>query len=79
MADWNLQFFRFRSRRVETIDFAYDALIYQNYENPAKLRSSPLDYLLSQLEFILSNWDGLLMASSIFLESFVSDNFDLSK
>ncbi|KAK7185141.1 hypothetical protein DPSP01_000745 [Paraphaeosphaeria sporulosa] len=70
LADWNLQIFRFRSRRVETIEFAYDALIYQNYENSTKLRSAPLDYLLSQLEVILENWDALLVSSSRFLDSF---------
>jgi hypothetical protein len=77
MADWNLQVFRFRSRRVETTQFAYDALIYQNYENSTRLRSAPLDYLLSQLEVILTNWNALLTASSRFLESFVSENLDL--
>jgi hypothetical protein len=77
MADWNLQVFRFRSRRVETTQFAYDALIYQNYENSTRLRSAPLDYLLSQLEVILTNWNALLTASSRFLESFVSGNLDL--
>lgn len=73
IADWNLQIFRFRSRRVETIEFAYDALIYQNYENSTKLRSAPLDYLLSQLEVILKSWDALLVSSSRFLDSFVSE------
>lgn len=77
IADWNLQVFRFRSRRVETTEFAYDALMYQNYENPSRLRSSPLDYVLSQLEFILANWDALLTASSRFLDSFVSRKPDL--
>jgi hypothetical protein len=71
MADWNLQIFRFRSRRVETTEFAYDALMYQNYQNSARLRSAPLDYLLSQLEVILMNWNALMTASSRFLDSFV--------
>jgi hypothetical protein len=72
MADWNLQIFRFRSRRVETTEFAYDALMYQNYESSTRLRSAPLDYLLSQLEVVLTNWDALLTSSSRFLDSFVS-------
>ncbi|KAL8789822.1 MAG: hypothetical protein Q9195_006657 [Heterodermia aff. obscurata] len=72
MADWNLQVFRFRSHRIETTEFAYDALIYQNYENVTRLRSSPLDYLLSQVDIILNNWDTIINASSEFLLSFVS-------
>ncbi|CAI6303043.1 unnamed protein product [Periconia digitata] len=70
MADWNMLLFRFRSRRVETTEYAYDALIYQNYENSTKLRSAPLDYLLNQLDFILTNWNNLLTVSTRFLESF---------
>ena len=72
MADWNLQVFRFRSHRIETTDFAYDALIYQNYESATRLRSSPLDYLLSQVDIILNNWDNIINASSEFIQSFVS-------
>lgn len=71
-ADWNLQFFRFRSRRLQTTEFAFDALVYQNYEGETKLRSSPLDYVLAQLEVVLNNWDSLLDASLKFLSSFVS-------
>lgn len=71
-ADWNLQFFRFRSRRLQATDFAFDALIYQNYESEMKLKSSPLDYVLSQLDVVLTNWDSVLNASSQFLSSFVS-------
>ena len=70
-ADWNLQFFRFRSRRLQTTEFAFDALVYQNYEGETKLRSSPLDYVLAQLEVVLNNWNSLLDASSQFLSSFV--------
>jgi hypothetical protein len=78
-ADWNLQIFRFRSRRVETTEFAYDALMFQNYQNTARLRSAPLDYLLSQLEVVLENWNALLTASSHFLESFVSVNSQMNE
>lgn len=74
-ADWNLQFFRFRSRRLQTTEFAFDALVYQNYEGETKLRSSPLDYVLAQLEVILNNWDSLLDASLKFLSSFVRPLF----
>ena len=70
-ADWNLQFFRFRSRRLQTTEFALDALVYQNYDGETKLKSSPLDYVLAQLEVVLNNWDSLLNASSQFLSSFV--------
>ena len=70
-ADWNLQFFRFRSRRLQTTEFAFDALVYQNYEGETKLKSSPLDYVLAQLEVVLNNWDTLLDASLKFLSSFV--------
>lgn len=70
--DWNLQFFRFRSRRLQHTVFAFDALIYQNYESETKLKSSPLDYVLSQLDVVLTNWDSVLNASSQFLSSFVS-------
>lgn len=71
-ADWNLQFFRFRARRLQTTVFAFDALVYQNYESEIKLKSSPLDYVLSQLDVILTNWDSVLNASLQFLSSFVS-------
>ena len=77
-ATWNLQVFRFRSRRLETTEFAYDALMYQNYESLTRLRSSPLDYLLSQLEFILTNWNALITVSSRFLDSFVSEKLNLA-
>ena len=70
-ADWNLQFFRFRSRRLQTTEFAFDALVYQNYEGETKLKSSPLDYVLAQLEVVLNSWDSLLDASLKFLSSFV--------
>ncbi|KAL9614083.1 MAG: hypothetical protein Q9167_001437 [Letrouitia subvulpina] len=69
-ADWTLQFFRFRSRRLQTTVFAYDALVYQNYESDIKLRSDPLDYVFAQLDSVLSNWESVLNASSQFLNSF---------
>lgn len=74
-ADWNLQFFRFRSRRNQTTVFAYDALVYQNYESETKLKSAPLDYVLTQLDEIFTNSDSVLNASSQFLSSFVSHAF----
>jgi len=52
--------------------FAYDALVYQNYESETKLKSTPLDYVLAQLDDISTNWDSVLNASSQFLFSFVS-------
>ncbi len=64
-------FFRFRSRRLQTTEFAFDALVYQNYEGETKLKSSPLDCVLAQLEVVSNNWDSLLDASSQFLSSFV--------
>lgn len=70
-ADWNLQIFRSRSRRLQNAVFANDALIYQNYTGHVRLRSSPIDYVLSQLEVILTNWESLLNASSQFLDTFV--------
>ncbi|KAL9047008.1 MAG: hypothetical protein Q9214_000305 [Letrouitia sp. 1 TL-2023] len=69
-ADWTLQFFRFRSRRLQTTVFAYDALVYQNFESEIKLRSDPLDYVFAQLDSVLSNWESALNASSQFLNSF---------
>lgn len=74
-ADWNLQLFRVRSRRNQTTVFAYDALVYQNYESETKLKSSPLDYILTQLDDIFTNWDSILNVSSQFLSSFVSHAF----
>ena len=71
-AEWNLQFFRFRSRRLQTTVFAFDALIYQNYESETKVKSAPLDYVFNQLDLILSNWDSVLNASLQFLSFFVS-------
>ena len=67
-----MRFFRFRSQRLQSTVFAFDALIYQKYESEVKLRSSPLDYVFSQLEGILTYWDSVLDASSLFLSSFVS-------
>ena len=54
------------------MDFAFNALVYQNYESKTKLKSSPLDYVMSQLNVILTNWDLLLDASLLFLSSFMS-------
>jgi hypothetical protein len=70
-SDWNIQLFRFRSRRVQTTEYAFDALIYQDYDSAMRLRSSPLDYILSQLDLILANWDMVINASLEFLASFV--------
>ena len=72
-AEWNLQVFRFRSHRVETTEFAQDAVIYQDYVSAIRLRASPLDYLLAQLDIILTEWDTVIKASLEFLASFVSD------
>ena len=69
-SDWNFQLFRFRSRRVETTEYAFDALVYQDYDSPTKLRSSPLDYVFAQLDLMLTHWDVLLNASVEFLSSF---------
>jgi hypothetical protein len=52
--------------------FAYDALIYQNYELEAKAKGTPLDYIFTQLDVIQDGWDSVLAASSQFLSSFVS-------
>lgn len=52
--------------------FAYDALIYQNYELDTKAKGTPLDYVFTQLDLVLSGWDSVLAASSQFLASFVS-------
>ena len=67
-----MQLFRSRSRRSETFIFAQDALVYQNYDITVVARSSPLDYVFTQLDDILISWDSLLSASTKFLTSFVS-------
>lgn len=77
-ANWNLQLFRFRCRTLETTLFAYDALVYQNYDVEVKARASPLDYIFQQLEYMLENWEAILLTSSNFLSSFVSFK-DLSR
>ncbi|QLI67461.1 uncharacterized protein G6M90_00g052210, partial [Metarhizium brunneum] len=69
-ADWNMQIFRFRSRRSETTIYAYDALIYQNYESEVKVKGTPLGYVFSQLDNVIGGWDSVLSASSRFLASF---------
>ncbi len=71
MSDWNMQLFRFRSRRVQTTEFACDARIYRDYGSAMRLRSSPLDYIFSQLDLILTHWDMVINASLEFLASFV--------
>lgn len=70
-ADWNIQLVRSRSRFLETTLYAYDALVYQNYDIEVKARASPLDYVFQQLEYMLENWEALLLTSSNFLTSFV--------
>ena len=69
--DWNLHVFHRRSQRNQTVQYAHDALVYQNYDGPLKLRSSPIDYVMAQLDAILGNWETLLNASAEFLASFV--------
>lgn len=52
--------------------FAYDALIFQNYDLEVRARGTPLDYIFNQLDLLLTGWDSVLAASSQFLDSFVS-------
>lgn len=51
---WNLQVFRFRSRRLEHIEYAHDALLWHSGACNTQLCSVPVSYILHQLREIRS-------------------------